>query len=142
MHFPILDKVGRFLEPRKSAFKNIESFDRLLDGVMTHASRNPEKQPDVVSFRLKQALDSGQINLEQYQANLRMMFMVGHDNTEFLLTSAMWELGKNTVSLITDTSVYVYIHRATNDVPQHRMYKIAFEMKLQQFLTQAAVLKL
>jgi xanthocillin biosynthesis cytochrome P450 monooxygenase len=41
------------------------------------------------------ALDSG--HLEQYQANLRMMFMVGHDNIEFLLTSAMWELGTNTV---------------------------------------------
>lgn len=97
MHFPILDKVGRFLEPRKSAFKNIKNFDRLLDGVMIHASQNPEKQSDVVSFRLKHALDSGQLNLEQYQANLRMMFMVGHDNTEFLLTSAMWELGTNTV---------------------------------------------
>lgn len=64
---------------------------------MTHARRNPEKQSDVVSFRLKQALDSGQINLEQYQANPRMMFMVGLDNTEFLLTSAMWELETNTV---------------------------------------------
>lgn len=114
MYFPILDKVGRFLEPRKSAFKNIENFDRLLDGVMSHASRNPEKQSDVVSFRLKQALDSGQINLDQYQANLRMMFMVGHDNTEFLLTSAMWELGKRIVSSITDSSVYVCLHRDSN----------------------------
>lgn len=100
MHFPILDKVGRFLEPRKTAFKNIEIFDRLLDDVMTYASQNPEKQSDVVSFRLRQALDSGQINLEQYQANLRMMFMVGHDNTEFLLTSAMLELGKNPVRFV------------------------------------------
>ena len=100
MHFPLLDKVGRFLEPRKSAFKNIEKFDRVIDNLMAEANRNPEKQTDVVCFRLKHALDSGQINLEQYQANLRMMFLVGHDNSEFVLISAMWELGKNTVRSI------------------------------------------
>lgn len=92
------------LSSQAKAFKSIEEFDRLIDGIVEHTTTttmNTEKGPKVlVSHLLKEALDSGQITYHQYRSNLRITFMVGHDNVEFLLLSAMWVLGKDTVSTI------------------------------------------
>lgn len=81
--------------------KSIEEFDRIIDGIIEHTSTvNTEKESKVlVSHLLKEALDSGHITHNQYRSNLRITFMVGHDNIEFLLLSAMWVLGKDTVSV-------------------------------------------
>ncbi|PYH88060.1 cytochrome P450 [Aspergillus ellipticus CBS 707.79] len=95
LYFPVLEKVGKFLPSRRRAFQKIDEFDRLLDGIVATTAQAAEKQPKLVSHSLKRALDAGEISYSQYRSNLRMTFMVGHDNTEFLLTSAMWELGRN-----------------------------------------------
>ena len=98
LYFPVLEQVGKLLPSRRRAFQKIKEFDRLLDGIVaTTTASATEKPSTLVSHRLKHALDTGAIKPSQYRSNLRMTFMVGHDNTEFLLTSAMWELGRSQV---------------------------------------------
>ncbi|KAI9927568.1 hypothetical protein ASPWEDRAFT_62293 [Aspergillus wentii DTO 134E9] len=97
LYFPDLEKLGRFLPSRRRAFSKIQEYTDILDSIVDHTTtRNSEKQSNVVSHSLREALDSGRISYEQYCANLRITFTVGHDNVEFLLTSAMYELGRNT----------------------------------------------
>jgi unspecific monooxygenase len=97
-----MEKAPWSLISRAKAFKSIEEFDRIIDGIIENTTTmNTEKEPTIlVSHLLKDALDSGQITHLQYRSNLRITFMVGHDNIEFLLLSAMWVLGKDTVSAI------------------------------------------
>jgi unspecific monooxygenase len=97
MNLPVLDRLPALLPSRKEAFRVIEDFERTLYKIVRgKIGGQAHQRDDVVSHLLQTAFEEGKINDRQFRSNLKITFMVGHENTQFLLTSAMLELGRNT----------------------------------------------
>lgn len=54
---------------------------------------------------LNAALDDGEISIEQYRANMKITFLTAHENSQQLLNSTFWELGKSQVHTLILTRV-------------------------------------
>lgn len=105
-NFPVLDKYPWLFTSRRRAFQIMKEFDDTL----CHMVRtNPRKQTrekdntsgDQVVHALEEALESGKISDRQFRSNLKIAFLTAHENTQQLLNSTFWELGKNRVRVYT-----------------------------------------
>lgn len=79
--------------------------DLLYDLVRTRPRKILRKEPvkpedELVVHMMERALDEGVINEEQFRANLKIVFLTAHENTQQLLNSAFWQLGSDQVSLV------------------------------------------
>ena len=55
-------------------------------------------QDELVVHLLERALEEGTISEEQFRANVKIVFLTAHENTQQLLNSAFWQLGHDQVS--------------------------------------------
>lgn len=96
--FPALDSFWWIIPGRWRAFRLLATYDDLVHNIAreTRAEKLPHL-PDILSDRLIQARDSNTFNEWQLRSTLRTIVMVGHDNIQYLLTSAMFLLGTNIV---------------------------------------------
>ena len=63
--------------------------------------REPVKPEDeLVIHMLERALEEGRIDDTQFRANLKIVFLTAHENTQQPLNSAFWQLGSDQVSPI------------------------------------------
>lgn len=99
-NFPDLDRYPRLFPQRKAAFAIMQEFgDLLVETVRTRPKAQDSAQSNadgeqVVDY-LDQALKEGKIDEEQYRANLKVTFLTAHENTQQLLNSTFWVVGKN-----------------------------------------------
>lgn len=98
MNLPVLDRLPALQPSRKKAFRVVERFEQSLYS-MVRGKREAQVlgRDEVVSHLLQTALEEGKISDRQFRSNLKIIFMVGHENIQFLLTSAILEMGRNTV---------------------------------------------
>lgn len=102
LNFPILDKYPILFASRKRAFILVKQFEDLLCNLIENRPRlragekhNPDD--DQLIHMLEQARKEGRMSEAQYRANLKITFIVAHENTQLLLTSMFYEIGKNKV---------------------------------------------
>ncbi|KAI9765803.1 MAG: hypothetical protein M1840_007085 [Geoglossum simile] len=72
--------------------------DLLYDLVRNRPRKLEQKEPvsprdELVIHMLERALEDGRINDEQFRANIKIVFLTGHENTQQLLNSTFWQLG-------------------------------------------------
>ncbi|KAJ5548941.1 hypothetical protein N7513_006175 [Penicillium frequentans] len=98
MNLPVLDRLPALQPSRKEAFRVVEKFEQSLYS-MVRGKREAKVlgNDEVVSYLLQTALEEGKISDRQFRSNLKIIFMVGHENIQFLLTSAILEMGRNTI---------------------------------------------
>jgi len=101
-NFPVLDKYPWLFTSRRRAFQIMKEFD---DTLYHMVRTNPRKQTrekdntsnDQVVHALEEALESGKITDRQFRSNLKITFLTAHENTQQLLNTTFWELGKDQV---------------------------------------------
>lgn len=99
-NFPALDQYPWLFTSRRRAFAIMKEFEDLLYDLVKHRPRKLERkepiapQDELVVHMLERALEDGRITDEQYRANLKIVFLTAHENTQQLLNSAFWQLGK------------------------------------------------
>ena len=79
--------------------------DLLYDLVKYRPRKMSRKDPvapkdELLVHMMERALEEGKITEEQYRANLKITFLVAHEDTQSLLTSMFWQLGKDQVRII------------------------------------------
>ena len=105
-NFPTLDKYPYIFRSRARAFNIMKEFEDLLYHLVRNRPRKlglkePVKPEDeLVIHMLERALEEGRINDTQFRANLKIVFLTAHENTQQLLNSAFWQLGSDQVSQI------------------------------------------
>ncbi|KAI4098416.1 MAG: hypothetical protein L6R37_006498 [Teloschistes peruensis] len=100
MNFPVADKYPALFPSRKRAFALVRRFESLLyDLVQNRPRTSCKKKHDAsnnqVVHMLEQALKEGKITEKQYRDNLKITFIVGHENTQLLLNSMFYQIGSN-----------------------------------------------
>lgn len=78
--------------------------DLLYDMVRNRPRKLERKEPvkpedELVVHMLERALEDGRIDDEQFRDNLKIVFLTAHENTQQLLNSMFWQLGKDQVSV-------------------------------------------
>ena len=103
-NFPVLDKYPHIFKSRITAFAIMKEFEDLLYDLVRN---NPRKlarkaplqpQDELVVHMMERALENGTIDDVQFRANLKIVFLTAHENTQQLLNSAFWKLGSDQVS--------------------------------------------
>ncbi|KAB8542084.1 hypothetical protein FH972_025547 [Carpinus fangiana] len=99
-NFPHLDKYSAILRSRARAYAIMKEFgDRLFAlsrALPRHHPVDKKQAEDLqVVDLLNVALDKGQINEEQFRANIKITFLTAHENAQQLLNSIFWELGRS-----------------------------------------------
>ncbi|KAL8721898.1 MAG: hypothetical protein Q9181_007609 [Wetmoreana brouardii] len=100
MNFPVADKFPALFPSRKRAFTLVRRFESLLCELIQHRPRtSSDEKPigsnDQVVHMLEQALKEGKITKKQYRDNLKITFIVAHENTQLLLNSMFYQIGIN-----------------------------------------------
>jgi unspecific monooxygenase len=78
----------------------MQEFEDLLYDLVKHRPRKLERkepvapQDELVVHMMERALEEGRLTDEQYRANLKIVFLTAHENTQQLLNSTFWQLGK------------------------------------------------
>jgi unspecific monooxygenase len=104
-NFPALDKYPWLFRSRRTAFTIMQEFEDLLYDMVRNRPRKLErKEPvkpedELVVHMLERALEDGRIDEEQFRDNLKIVFLTAHENTQQLLNSMFWQLGKDLVSV-------------------------------------------
>lgn len=103
MNFPVLDKYPALFPSRRRAFSLVDQFEKTLyeliqsrPGRSMEEKLNPDK--DQVVHMLERALKEGRITEKQYRDNLKITFIVAHENSQLLLNSMFHQIGANKVS--------------------------------------------
>ncbi|KAL2363896.1 hypothetical protein RJZ56_003182 [Blastomyces dermatitidis] len=100
--FPILDKYPYIFRSRKRAFRTVKEYEDLLYEVVRNprprtvsrdSSASGERQ---VIDDLREALVCGKITETQFRANMKIVFVAGHEDVQHLLDSALYEMGTKT----------------------------------------------
>lgn len=105
-NFPALDKFPWLFTSRRTAFAIMKEFENLLYDLVKNRPRKLERKgpvepaDELVVHMLERALADGRINDEQFRANLKIVFLTAHENTQQLLNSMFWQLGTDQVSVI------------------------------------------
>lgn len=87
----------------------MKEFDDLLYHlVRENPLKSERKKPldprdEVFIHALERALDDGRISDEQFRANLKLIVLTGHENTQQLLITSIWKLGTDQVRYGWDT---------------------------------------
>ncbi|KAI4254494.1 MAG: hypothetical protein LQ352_003069 [Teloschistes flavicans] len=100
MNFPIADKYPVLFPSRKRALILVRRFESLLYKlIQDRPLKNCEKKSDAsnnqVVHMLEKALKEGKITQKQYRDNLKITFIVAHENTQLLLNSMFYQIGIN-----------------------------------------------
>lgn len=103
LNFPVLDKYSALIPSRQRAFKLVKQFENLLFNLVQNRSRHSlgEKsspESDQVIHMLERALKEGKITEKQCRDNLKITFIVAHENIQLLLNSMLYQIGANQVS--------------------------------------------
>ncbi|KAH8728388.1 cytochrome P450 [Phaeosphaeriaceae sp. PMI808] len=99
-NFPALDQYPWLFTSRQRAFAIMKEFDDLLYDLVKNRPRKIERkepiapQDELVVHMMERALEDGRLTDEQYRANLKIVFLTAHENTQQLLNSAIWQFGK------------------------------------------------
>lgn len=102
-NFPDLDRFPWLFRSRRRAFAIMKEFDNLLYQLVRENPRKLErKKPldardEVFIHALERALDDGRISDRQFRANLNLIVLTGHENTQQLLIASIWKLGTDQV---------------------------------------------
>ncbi|ERF73021.1 hypothetical protein EPUS_07115 [Endocarpon pusillum Z07020] len=100
-NFPVLDMYPYIFRSRRRAFAIMKEFEDLLYDLVRNRPRKllrkePVKPEDeLVVHMMERALDEGIINEQQFRANLKIVFLTAHENTQQLLNSMFWQLGSD-----------------------------------------------
>ncbi|EGC48831.1 conserved hypothetical protein [Histoplasma capsulatum var. duboisii H88] len=100
--FPILDKYPYIFRSRKRAFRIVKEYEDLLYEIVRvprprEAPEDPMNQYErQVIDDLRDALDCGKITEVQFRANVKIIFVAGHEDVQHLLNSAFYEMGVKT----------------------------------------------
>ncbi|OJD16309.1 hypothetical protein AJ78_03521 [Emergomyces pasteurianus Ep9510] len=100
--FPILDKHPYIFQSRKRAFRMVKEYEDLLYEVVQRPrppvtvgdSKTPYERQ--VIDDLQDALACGDITETQFRANVKIVFVAGHEDVEHLLSSAFYVMGTKT----------------------------------------------
>ncbi|KAI4095896.1 MAG: hypothetical protein LQ339_007134 [Xanthoria mediterranea] len=98
MNFPVADKYPAIFPSRARAFTLVKQFENLLyelirDRPRTGSEKKHHSDNDQVIHMLEQALKEGKITEKQYRDNLKITFIVAHENTQLLLNSMFYQIG-------------------------------------------------
>ncbi|KAG5292846.1 Dit2 protein [Histoplasma ohiense] len=102
--FPILDKYPYIFQSRKRAFRIVKEYEDLLYEIVRvprprETPEDPMNQYErQVIDDLRDALDCRKITEVQFRANVKIIFVAGHEDVQHLLNSAFYEMGAKTVS--------------------------------------------
>ncbi|EEH46135.2 uncharacterized protein PADG_02285 [Paracoccidioides brasiliensis Pb18] len=97
--FPTLDKYPYIFRSRKRAFNVVKEYEDLLYEIVQNlkpeATLNDLKPHDDVQVidTLRGALACGKITETQFRANLKIVFVAGHEDVQHLLNSTLYALG-------------------------------------------------
>lgn len=81
----------------------MKEFDDLLYHLVRENPRKSEREKpidardEVFIHALERALDDGRITDQQFRANLNLIALTGHENTQQLLNASIWKLGTDQV---------------------------------------------
>lgn len=99
-NFPALDKYPMIFPSRRRAFAIMKEFEDLLYNLVRNRPRKfSNKEPvdskdELLIHMMERALEQGKIDETQFRANLKITFLTAHENTQQLLNSMFWQLGK------------------------------------------------
>lgn len=99
-NFPALDRYPMIFPSRRRAFAIMKEFEDLLFNLVRNRPRKiSHKEPvdskdELLIHMMERAFEQGKINETQFRANLKITFLTAHENTQQLLNSAFWHLGK------------------------------------------------
>ena len=135
-NFPTLDKYPSIFRSRARAFKIMKEFEDLLYHLVRNRPRKlgpkePVKPEDeLVIHMLERALEEGRISDTQFRANLKIVFLTAHENTQQLLNSAFWQLGSDQVSRIIFAILSFHaISKGNTKLSVYSRSRINFEQK-------------
>lgn len=104
-NFPALDKYPTIFPSRRRAYAIMKEFEDLLYNLVRNRPRKfsskerVDSKDELLIHMMERGLEQGKIDETQFRANLKITFLTAHENTQQLLNSMFWELGKNQVSL-------------------------------------------
>ncbi|PGH30762.1 hypothetical protein GX50_06482 [[Emmonsia] crescens] len=100
--FPTLDKYPYIFRSRKRAFRIVKEYENLLYEVVqrprpeaTAGDSKTQHERQVIDD-LQDALACGKITETQFRANVKIVFVAGHEDVQHLLNSTFYEIGTNT----------------------------------------------
>ena len=99
-NFPALDRYPMIFPSRRRAFAIMKEFEDLLFNLVRNRPRKySNKEPvdskdELLIHMMERALEQGKIDETQFRANLKITFLTAHENTQQLLNSTFWHLGK------------------------------------------------
>ncbi|MCJ1467858.1 hypothetical protein MMC07_006483 [Pseudocyphellaria aurata] len=100
-NFPALDRYPMIFPSRRRAFEIMKEFEDLLFTLVKNRPRKfSNKEPvepkdELLIHMMERALEQGKIDETQFRANLKITFLTAHENTQQLLNSMFWQLGKD-----------------------------------------------
>ena len=94
--------------------------DLLYDLVRNNPRKQTRKTPlqpqdELVVHMMERALENGTIDDVQFRANLKIVFLTAHENTQQLLNSAFWKLGSDQVGESLGPSKHTYSQSVADD---------------------------
>ncbi|KAL8949692.1 MAG: hypothetical protein Q9222_004221 [Ikaeria aurantiellina] len=100
LNFPFLDKFSALIPSRQRAFSLVRQFELLLCNLVQNRPQHTLEKgintnSEQVIHLLERARKEGKITEKQYRDNLKIIFIVAHENTQLLLNSMFYEIGKN-----------------------------------------------
>ena len=103
MNFPVLDKYPALFPSRQRAFSLVNQFERVLCELIQNRPKQSMDETfgsdkDQVVHMLERALREGRITDKQYRDNLKITFIVAHENSQLLMNSMFYQIGANQVS--------------------------------------------
>ncbi|KJZ74633.1 hypothetical protein HIM_05983 [Hirsutella minnesotensis 3608] len=90
--YPPLERLQWLFPSSRRAFALARSIEAILVG---HVDGGVHAKSDIMIYRLNRALSTGDISEFHYRSNLKQLLFAGHENTEVVLNSALWELAKS-----------------------------------------------
>lgn len=99
LNFPFLDEYPALFPSRQRAFTMVRQFETILYNLIRDRPRHGSEKSDggrdndQVVHLLEKALKEGRITERQYRDNLKITFIVAHENTQLLLNSMFYQLG-------------------------------------------------
>lgn len=105
-NFPTLDKYTLIFPSRRRAYAIMKEFEDLLYSLVKNRPRRflnkepVEPKDELLIHMMERALEQGKIDETQFRSNLKITFvtfLTAHEDTQQLLNSMFWRLGKDQV---------------------------------------------
>ena len=113
LNFPMLDKYPMLFRSRKRAFALVRNFEMLLcdlirDRPGMRSNEKDDTEGDLLIRMLEEARNTGRITEQQFRDNLKITFIVAHENIQLLLNSMFYQIGIRQVELSPSSTVPRY----------------------------------